>query len=242
MGQFYNNTAISLTAGAPYNITVAAGPRRGNQQANITFANNAVGATAVITIRYFGKQGETIDTVQPGAVWYSYAVWADDIQLLASANAVVALDVRYPQKIPPQNFTVSGSLLSNVTVIGTDGTAVATPQDTINAGNSPFLVYTCPASTKAYLSFILLTLNIGSGAVQVWISRAGFGDDWITQQQGVSMGISGYNETITIGGGPGNDLILPPDMPPLLPGDEILVSVTSGMTIYIQAQVLQMPT
>lgn len=120
MTQYYRNTSLALKTGVAAFVNVATGKARGKTLGNVTLANTATGATANLTVTYLSQRGVEVDTVPPGQTLYSPGVAVDDITVLADANATIALDVRYPESLPPQSLTVTGGTITLSGVVQTD--------------------------------------------------------------------------------------------------------------------------
>jgi hypothetical protein len=112
--QYYNNTSVPLTA-AITTITVATGRSRGKTKVNLTVANNAAGASSTVYITSLSQNGQVVDQVAPGSVLSSQDVEVDDLQISASGSATVAVDMRYPAVLPPNNLTVTGIVTASIT-------------------------------------------------------------------------------------------------------------------------------
>ena len=160
MTQYYRNTSLAVSSSSQTFVNVATGKARGKTLGNVTLANTAPGASATLTVTYLSqKNGTEIDTVPPGQTLYSPGVAVDDILISSTGQATIALDVRYPESLPPQSLTVSGGSISVTGIVETDvgqGTApspiVKPTGGDLTSGNAVIASITDSVATNATIT------------------------------------------------------------------------------------------
>jgi hypothetical protein len=132
-----------------------------------------------------------------------------------------------------------------LTIVGSGTTSGSVPaaisgQVILNA--TPTVIYTCPPLLKTYVIRAAITSpNTGAGTAFLWqaLTSTGLINDWITPKAGIAIANNG---TAQIGSGGGNDVVIPPDMRPLLPGDVLMGNVTGAATDFtISVELLRSP-
>lgn len=227
-------------AGPPLNLTVinatigASGQTHNfahDRSFHLTYYNSDTVNTMTITV-WDVQGGQYPFVIAPGASNIVKKCRGNRIVITGNSATVYSFVASWPGEYEPGALV---ALSNSVTVVGLSRSVVVNDDVLLITDTA---VYTCPAGkTATILRGNLIPGFISNGAATVWIqSASGTISDYITPKAGVAVNL-GTN--VSIGGGPGNDIVIA-DVQPLGAGDSIVGSSTGG-GVYLSVDVLQEP-
>ena len=135
--------------------------------ANISVNNTGAGSAEVV-VTSSGKNGTRVDIVGVNSLFTVYSVPFDFISV-AGSGAAFAIDVSYPERIPPQFLSIAGS--SDVTIIGSSGSTNQLSSSLVSFPGSYGPIFTITNTsagdiwTSDTLTLVILDQSGGSGSV-----------------------------------------------------------------------------